>query len=297
MITTPRILLSCFRPSSLAQPGVAQQVNTSYRFMFVREPFSRLLSAYIDKFLLPDFWTSYGKKLMKFLHSSPEACPSNISFEQFVQFVLLKDRTGQEIGDHWRPIHKLCNPCLFRPHVVGKMESFAKDSQHVLSAMNMSWVTRGLEDRDKRVHRELDMLIDFNVALLEVRDVFRCTNLSGIVQRLWTAFQLNGYIPTEVTLPRHFLTSPATSGPERDKKAYTERFKRFVHEAYESARNRTKEAWKRQRETALVEAYRTIGDDLMRGLQKLYEYDFKLFGYDPKPDILFRDREAFLTDV
>ena len=258
--------------------------------MFVREPYSRLFSAYIDKILLPDFWFHYGSRLMKFLRGRRRACPSNVTFKQFVRFVVLEEQRQGEIGDHWRPIQRLCNPCLFQPHVVGKMESFAQDSQHVLSAMDMSRVSSSV-NREERVHHELDMLIDFNVELLERSDVRRCTDLSGIARRLWTAFQLNGYIPTEVTLPKRFLTSPSTSGPERRKKEYADRFKRFVHKTYNSVRNRTKEAWKRQRQEALVEAYRPVSDELMAGLQKLYQHDFELFGYDPRPEQLFRGRK------
>ena len=47
-----------------------------------------------------------------------------------------------------------------------------------------------------------------------------------------------------------------------------------------------------RRREAPAEAYSTVGDELMDRLQKLYEHDFKLFGYDPRPEFLFRHRRG-----
>ncbi|KAH9498607.1 hypothetical protein Btru_007775 [Bulinus truncatus] len=44
------------------------ELSKKIRFMFVRDPYSRLWSAWIDKFLLPDFWLQYGKNIAAILN-------------------------------------------------------------------------------------------------------------------------------------------------------------------------------------------------------------------------------------
>ena len=141
----------------------------------------------------------------------------------------------------------------------------------------------------------MDVLIDFNADLLDYPDIRRCTDLPGLARRLWTAFQLNGYIPIQASLPEALLSTAAAHAPNASReqrtaneKAYFARLKRAVHAVYEESRNRTKAALDTRRREALAEAYSTVGDEVMDRLQKLYEHDFKLFGYDPRPDFLFR---------
>ena len=39
------------------------KIRDRFRFMFVREPYRKLWSAYVDKFLLPDFWHNTFTKM------------------------------------------------------------------------------------------------------------------------------------------------------------------------------------------------------------------------------------------
>ena len=102
------------------------------RFMFVREPYSRLWSAYVDKFLLPDYWNVDGVRITRRRPGvSREAakCGHDVTFAEFVDYVT--SVPASKLNDHYGPYHLLCSPCLFLPHVIGKMETFDQDAKYV----------------------------------------------------------------------------------------------------------------------------------------------------------------------
>ena len=43
-------------------------------------------------------------------------CANDIDFEEFITYAITAN-----FEPHWRPIHKVCNPCLFHPQYVGKV--------------------------------------------------------------------------------------------------------------------------------------------------------------------------------
>ena len=43
----------------------------SLRFLVTRDPFARLWSAYVDKFLLPDFWGHFGLSVVRRFRKAP----------------------------------------------------------------------------------------------------------------------------------------------------------------------------------------------------------------------------------
>lgn len=151
-------------------------VNTTQfltRFLVTRDPYSRLLSSYMDKIYLPDFWKDevvkhLAKNLSK--HSSPDGnedflrnhfnemakifqnktnvskitthanttCGKYMTFSEFVESGL--DRAEP----HWMPIHTVCNPCKFKATHISTIETFAADAKFILSRMNLEHVIANL---------------------------------------------------------------------------------------------------------------------------------------------------------
>uniref|UniRef100_A0A4W5PHE8 Carbohydrate sulfotransferase n=1 Tax=Hucho hucho TaxID=62062 RepID=A0A4W5PHE8_9TELE len=110
------------------------------KFLFVREPFERLVSAYRNKFTRSyntAFHKRYGTKIIRRHrpHPEPEALEqgNDVSFQEFVQY-LVDPRTQREepFNEHWERIHSLCHPCLVHYDVVGKYETLEQDSSSVL---------------------------------------------------------------------------------------------------------------------------------------------------------------------
>ncbi|XP_031438812.1 carbohydrate sulfotransferase 11 isoform X2 [Clupea harengus] len=110
------------------------------KFLFVREPFERLVSAYRNKFTLrynTSFHRRYGTKIVRRYrqNATDEAMRSgaDVSFREFAEY--LTDPATQRDGplnEHWQTVHSLCHPCLIHYDLVGKYETLEEDANTVL---------------------------------------------------------------------------------------------------------------------------------------------------------------------
>ena len=111
----------------------------SLKFLVVRHPFERVMSAYMDK--LEDYqrdlkfrggyyYAMYGADIVaKFRHKYQEKFPKNPlfmkkepSFVEFAEFLIETPVTKYD--EHWKPHFILCPPCHFKFDVIVKMETF-----------------------------------------------------------------------------------------------------------------------------------------------------------------------------
>lgn len=131
------------RLPSLADFGPAeinQRLRTYLAFLFVREPFERLASAYRNKFARPyseAFQRRYGTRIIRRLRpgAQPEALARghDVRFAEFLAYLLdPRTRRGEPFNEHWERAHALCHPCRLRYDVVGKFETLAEDAAFVL---------------------------------------------------------------------------------------------------------------------------------------------------------------------
>ncbi|XP_071090259.1 carbohydrate sulfotransferase 11-like [Haliotis cracherodii] len=247
------------------------------RFMFARDPYSRLWSAYLDKFFLPDFWRSFALHITRQRHDSTieaRKCGSDVSFREFLQYVV--SLLPENMNEHWQPIQYRCDPCQFKPNIIGKQETFGDDSRYILQGIGEGWIMNEF-DQNAHVEEELSMLIDYNFRLIAKSRFYRnCTSRVDIASRLWQVFQLNGYLPIEET---------AESVVNKLSKTFFDRdmFKRYVLEVYRQTPAEERRAWKQQRKEAIIGAYKTVPLKLIKSITKLFSNDFELFGYDTAP--------------
>ncbi|XP_014679421.1 PREDICTED: carbohydrate sulfotransferase 14-like [Priapulus caudatus] len=103
--------------------------NATTKFMFVRHPLTRILSAYRDK--IADkaddqrFRKSYLRKNPKLGKIS-----TSVSFVQFLNHVL--GTLTEQLEMHWARMVDVCNPCVINYDFVGKHESMRDDSAELL---------------------------------------------------------------------------------------------------------------------------------------------------------------------
>ena len=116
-------------------------LKTYKKFMFVREPFERLLSAYKDCFWgkfkrRQGTWKRYRKVIRSVLASRSsldiDVNTDNTTFEQFATYVVLRWKEGGLFQEHWREQYKLCHPCQVQFDYVGHYETLQDDAQFVL---------------------------------------------------------------------------------------------------------------------------------------------------------------------
>uniref|UniRef100_H3AUI8 Carbohydrate sulfotransferase n=2 Tax=Latimeria chalumnae TaxID=7897 RepID=H3AUI8_LATCH len=119
------------------------------KFIFVRDPFVRLISAFRSKFELEndDFYRRFAVVMLK-LYSNFTEPPESVSeafasgikptFLNFVQY-LLDPRTEKNVpfNEHWRQVHRLCHPCQINYDFIGKLESLDEDAEYLLRLLDM----------------------------------------------------------------------------------------------------------------------------------------------------------------
>jgi len=113
-------------------------LNNYYKFMFVREPFERLLSAYKDKFTRKsnDVSKKYGGKIKRSvrlrLGSNASHSDADIKFSDFILYLIDTSRKGGRLNEHWHHYDRLCYPCEINYDFIGHYETLEEDARLVL---------------------------------------------------------------------------------------------------------------------------------------------------------------------
>ncbi|XP_028669766.1 carbohydrate sulfotransferase 12 [Erpetoichthys calabaricus] len=119
------------------------------KFLFVRDPFLRLISAYRSKFAIEneEFYKSFAVTMLKRFtnHTDPpksvvDAFVAGIkpSFSNFIQY-LLDPQTEKHapFNEHWRQMYRLCHPCQINYDFVGKLETLDEDAEFLLKLLKV----------------------------------------------------------------------------------------------------------------------------------------------------------------
>ena len=121
-----------------AKDEIDRMLKTYFKFVFVREPFERLLSAYLDKFNSgdPAFHRNYGREII--IKYRPGGNPEhrNITFDEYLNYVL---NIGKGYwNEHWQTYDKLCQPCGIQYDFIGKFENLEQEASYVLEMSGIS---------------------------------------------------------------------------------------------------------------------------------------------------------------
>lgn len=139
------------RLSSLPPREITKRLNTYFKFLIVRDPFERLISAFKDKFVKnPRFEPWYKHDIApaiirKYRKShrdgDDEGTAPGLRFEDFVRYLGdaegRRRRVDRQFGEHvihWVTYAELCAPCEIRYDVVGHHETLERDAPYILKA-------------------------------------------------------------------------------------------------------------------------------------------------------------------
>ena len=127
------------------QEEAQQMLQNFYKFMFVREPFERLLSAYKDKYMHPrpvdkdPFITVFGRKIIR--NFRPNASQADlqsgygVKWPEFVEYIL---NGGDKEDWHWQNYDDICGSCDIHYEFVGHYENLEEDAIYALERANLA---------------------------------------------------------------------------------------------------------------------------------------------------------------
>ena len=133
-----------------------------YKFLFVRHPFERLVSAFHDKFevkkqgdiMVPFLRHEIIKNMFYHLKNPKSQKLSNLfnfTFENFINFVLEEAAYDviSEPSKHWWPYSDLCKLCKVKYDFIGSLESLKEDTSCMLSNFKEYKLLQKMKDRLK----------------------------------------------------------------------------------------------------------------------------------------------------
>ena len=253
-------------------------INNSHRVITARDPYTRLWSAYIDKFWLPSGWKDKGIQVIKMVRSNAtshsKSCGHDVTFSEFLQYVINIGHSMNFWGYdyHWLPVTDICNPCKFNPHYIVKQETFFTDFKLILGRVGLLHV---VEPKFTANQDEIEISNEIDYAFRMYSHFQSCMNKTEFAERLWNAMIYNGYLQPEVEFPREF----------KEEVLKPEAVIRLVLEARKK-HNIESRAEKAIRKQILSEVYSQIPDAQIAALKQLYRLDFELFDYNSSPPIL-----------
>lgn len=125
--------------SSLKPEEIRYRLKHYFKFMFVREPMERLLSAYRNKFgEIKAYQEKYGAEIIRRYrkgHAKDTAVAGDdVTFAEFVRYLL--DEDVDRMNEHWMPIYNLCQPCAVSYDFIGSYEHLESDADYVLQRIS-----------------------------------------------------------------------------------------------------------------------------------------------------------------
>ena len=111
-----------------------------YKFMIVRDPLERIVSAYRNKFegktmqsMLP-WLQAIGKRIVeKYRYNNSDTDLQNvnsITFQEYIQNII--DTPSDELNEHWMPYNNLCRPCDTHYDFIGSIDTLIRDTSHIM---------------------------------------------------------------------------------------------------------------------------------------------------------------------
>ncbi|XP_033122202.1 carbohydrate sulfotransferase 11-like isoform X2 [Anneissia japonica] len=116
-----------------------KEIMSSYtKIMFVRNPLTRLLSAYNDKLVAKNAsdynlssQRSMSRKIKKKIRPGYTTKNYDPTFGEFIKMIVSKENYISNI--HWRNMLLICYPCEIDYDVIGRFEDIENDSNYILN--------------------------------------------------------------------------------------------------------------------------------------------------------------------
>ena len=259
--------------------------SNSFNFLVVRDPFSRLLSAFVDKLVPPNpyYWKAFGSKAITAFRKNASVRSKlyghDVTFPEFVKHVTTSEKTGRNLDVHYISTFSSCKPCETNYNYIGKMETFKNDALFILNKVGMNSTVEFLSEGD--TFRDLttdDAITDSIYSPFSWRKkILQVISWDKALRRIWLKLQMRGIIALSETFDFY-----VTAGDIANITA-----EQFVEKARKAHVQSKPDELKQQKHEVIREAFMMLHLDDLVAFRNTYKYDFQLYGYDASPTSLF----------
>ncbi|XP_077461362.1 carbohydrate sulfotransferase 12-like [Stigmatopora argus] len=129
---------------------MAVKLQNYTKFLFVRDPFVRLISAFRSKFERPneEFYRLFGSDIILRYGNLSGEVPKTVAkahvagfrptFQQFISYLLDEETEKKKIfNEHWRQVYRLCHPCQVNYDFIGQLETLETDVEQLLKLLQV----------------------------------------------------------------------------------------------------------------------------------------------------------------
>lgn len=263
-------------------------IQNSDKFMFVRDPYTRVLSGYVDKLFCPNtlYWRVTGKYVVSQIRKNANqlslSCGHDVTFPEFVQYIIQSEKGGTHTDRHFTPLYEHCRPCQIPYDFIGKFETFKDDILFLLNVWNKGYGTNitfdDFESETAAQRAESQGKLLFGMR----KQLENCMTFYNASLRSWRDLQIRGILPIKESFPfsaeftEHHMTNTD----------FISAAKKAIDSESDS------KAVKAQRDEAFVEAFSLVPMDDLYKLQKVLEPDCNLFNYDSRPPKIFERQDG-----
>ncbi|CAH1801362.1 unnamed protein product, partial [Owenia fusiformis] len=270
------------------------KIENYTKVVIVRDPINRLISAYWDKMysINPSFWcrrniagmifnlyrrgkvsTDDTSTVNSFNESGDTStnndtsvpnCICDISFKEFIGYIIQQDNKHINLNKHWRPLYKNCNPCKdMKYDVIAHLETFNEDTNFFLKKISGTNQQHDEHDSDV-ITREVDILLR-GYSMPQTKSMCGYS-MQDLIVRAFQGLVARGYISQGAMLP---ALNP-------DPKFYTrERLYALFLKLYQ-----TSNGYRISKAELRRNMLKQLPSDMIEKIYDIYKYDFELFGYE-----------------
>ena len=260
--------------------NVTDIIKHSNSFIFVRDPFTRLFSGWLDKFFSPNPY--YHKKVGRLIirGERPQAsqdslrCGHDVTFQEYVSFISKAILNGENVDRHFLPSYSHCDVCSMDFKYIGKYENLAEEYIFMLQQLaindNVAVPPNFAEES------ALDMINDAAEWVFYIkRNLTLCMQFHVALFRVWKRLISRGVISKRMMYP---YTSPIKAyGLTRDS------FQKVLIDAHKRS---NPEELSKNREEVLSEAFHSLDNVTFKRMLEAFNEDFDLFNYSKYPTFM-----------
>ncbi|XP_033758656.1 carbohydrate sulfotransferase 10-like [Pecten maximus] len=265
-------------------------MGDSTNFLFVRNPFHRLFSAYIDKLFSPNpyYWSLLGKYIIQKFRGKTSHCGHDVTFQEFLQYAVHSETTHEKQNNHVMSLWQLCSPCQVKYNIIGKMESFKNDTESIMDKLHLDRYKHILKNMS--VDASNDALGDTAQAYIVMRSrAHSCISPEEAADRIWTKLKVRGFIDIDQPVPY----------------GLNQKNEKQVLDIFKDANRRSVskvgyDGLKRQQHAIFKQAFRKISRKTIEDIKVAFDMDFTIFGYDKHLDLTYnesKDSNVFISNT